>query len=242
MNTEILERAKYLYHQSIWIPSSGEYIDGIRGYPESMTPYHNGDDEPVVKVNDICELDSNVWLTVNRYNAIVLNSRNMFIADIDFGDERLNRFAGAKSINDVVRNLDELDLLDHIDYGCHRSRRFGSDIPSLAKQSYRVYRTHSGCRVICTSHAFPRDRMDYAADCLMRFLRSDPQYIKLCDVQKCYRARLTPKPWRQDEFYPNHVCQLSHIHGDDIVHPELVSQMTLHDEMTFAEEPDSALA
>jgi hypothetical protein len=30
----------------------------------------------------------------------------------------------------------------------------------------------------------------------MAALGSDPQYIRLCQVQKSFRARLTPKPWR----------------------------------------------
>jgi hypothetical protein len=30
----------------------------------------------------------------------------------------------------------------------------------------------------------------------MATLGADPQYVKLCQVQKSFRARLTPKPWR----------------------------------------------
>jgi hypothetical protein len=31
---------------------------------------------------------------------------------------------------------------------------------------------------------------------LMRRLGADPLYIQLCRTQECFRARLTPKPWR----------------------------------------------
>ncbi|MBP1695993.1 MAG: hypothetical protein H6Q41_1181 [Deltaproteobacteria bacterium] len=30
----------------------------------------------------------------------------------------------------------------------------------------------------------------------MEFLNADPLYIKRCNMQECFRARLTPKPWR----------------------------------------------
>src|SRR5438128_2596718 len=112
----------------------------------------------------------------------------MLIADVDFGDDRLNRFAGAKNCDEVLENLQELHLLDKEHLWFEEFR--------FADQSYRVYRTHSGCRVICTSICVPWAGTGWAAQRFMRFLRSDPAYIELCDVQKCYRAGLTPKPWR----------------------------------------------
>jgi hypothetical protein len=58
----------------------------------------------------------------------------------------------------------------------------------------RVYRTHSGLRYLVT-HA-PFAPTDADAQAAMTALGADPQYIKLCAVQKSFRARLTPKPWR----------------------------------------------
>lgn len=71
---------------------------------------------------------------------------------------------------------------------------------------YRVYRTHSGCRVICTRIAVPREDHGWMAERVMQFLRADPDYIKLCRHQKYYRARLTPKPWR-DKGDSCRVCE-----------------------------------
>ena len=34
------------------------------------------------------------------------------------------------------------------------------------------------------------------ADGVFEALGADPLYRKLCKTQKCFRARLTPKPWR----------------------------------------------
>jgi hypothetical protein len=58
----------------------------------------------------------------------------------------------------------------------------------------RVYRTHSGLRYLVT-HA-PFAPTDADAQAAMTALGADPQYVKLCAVQKSFRARLTPKPWR----------------------------------------------
>lgn len=58
----------------------------------------------------------------------------------------------------------------------------------------RVYRTHSGLRYLVT-HA-PFAPTDPDAQAAMQALGADPQYVTLCAVQKSFRARLTPKPWR----------------------------------------------
>ena len=58
----------------------------------------------------------------------------------------------------------------------------------------RVYRTHSGLRYLVT-HA-PFAPTDPDAQAAMAALGADPQYVTLCAVQKSFRARLTPKPWR----------------------------------------------
>jgi hypothetical protein len=67
----------------------------------------------------------------------------------------------------------------------------------------------------------------------MRFLRADPQYIALCGQQKCYRARLTPKPWRDTEGFGRACCAAGHYSGMAGWQPSpLIEQILLHDEMT----------
>jgi hypothetical protein len=63
--------------------------------------------------------------------------------------------------------------------------------PELA---FRVYRTPAGARYLCTSHTFDPTAAETAA--LLEQLGSDPKYVLLCRIQRCFRARLTPKPWR----------------------------------------------
>lgn len=58
----------------------------------------------------------------------------------------------------------------------------------------RVYRTPAGLRVLAMHRTFqPQD--DAAAE-LFSALKADHLYTVMCKVQHCFRARLTPKPWR----------------------------------------------
>jgi hypothetical protein len=47
-------------------------------------------------------------------------------------------------------------------------------------------------------------------------LRADQSYKALCRIQKCFRARLTPKPWRVGTIppVPKHVRYLNARHPD----------------------------
>jgi general stress protein CsbA len=58
----------------------------------------------------------------------------------------------------------------------------------------RLYRTPNGFRVIATHRTFDPDAAE-----VQEFFNStdvDPQYQFMCKNQKCFRARLTAKPWR----------------------------------------------
>jgi hypothetical protein len=222
---DLLERTKPVLHTKIYIPGSHNYVTGFLHEPNEVSTYLDEDFEPIVDHDGLYQIDKEqAWLTVNHYNALVLNTRNMLIADVDFGDQRLNRFAGATNCNEVLENLGELHLLDE---------DLATPDLSFAEQTFLVYRTHSGCRVICTSVCVPWDEWGWAAERFMRFLGGDPQYIQLCGVQKCYRARLTPKPWRCSG--DSHVCSWQGTVGNKVTHPELEEQLHLHDEVTLRE-------
>lgn len=232
--SEVLRRADAVRHTQLFDPATDEYVAGFVSQPVGKWKYRQQEIEPVVEIDGFCDPSKDAWLTVNRYNAVVLNSRTMLITDIDFGDERLNPFARAKDVEEVIEGLDDLAILDNELLEHHIKVQF-------AQQSFRVYRTHSGCRVICTSLCFPHPGLfGYAAKRFMQFLKSDPQYIALCDDQDCYRARLTPKPWR-DNGNGGNVCRLEEAIGV-AVHPDLEMQLALHDEMTLSTSEYSSLA
>lgn len=234
---DLLQRAALYHHTKIFLQDTKDYVQGVLHEPVGFRYYQPGV-EPVVDAQDLYDLGKSACLTVNKYNALVLNTRNMLIADIDFGDARLNRHAGAKDYMDVGTNLCAVHLLDTI------VNPFDEDAGDFrfADQSYRLYRTHSGCRVICTSICVPWKDMGWIAQRFMRFLRSDPDYIKLCEIQECYRARLTPKPWR-DKGDGACVCRHISTEGGKLhVAPELEEQLRLHDELTLPENDWADLA
>ena len=77
------------------------------------------------------------------------------------------------------------------DDGTARLERVTRERPELA---FRVYGTPAGSRYLCTSHSFDPAAPETTA--LLERLGSDPKYVLLCRIQRCFRARLTPKPWR----------------------------------------------
>jgi hypothetical protein len=124
----------------------------------------------------------------------------------------------------------------------------------------RVYRTHSGLRYLVTHALFtPGDPEVQSA---MTSLGADPQYVRLCQAQKSFRARLTPKPWRVGIENPpvsfpyegpaeegalrewasrydrasqgRATCQLVEEIGSGMEHPEVAPLRALHDEQTRA--------
>jgi hypothetical protein len=58
----------------------------------------------------------------------------------------------------------------------------------------RIYRTPSGLRVLALHRAFDPDDPE-ALECF-KALAADPVYVRMCRNQKCFRARLSAKPWR----------------------------------------------
>ena len=123
---------------------------------------------------------------------------------------------------------------------------------------WRIYRTRAGLRLLATQAHIEADST--LADDVLRALEADPLYHKLCKTQKCFRARLTPKPWRcglptRPERWPwldaraEHkfqkwekqyqadsdefaTCELIKTIGNSMVHPDIAPIIKLHDEAT----------
>jgi hypothetical protein len=58
----------------------------------------------------------------------------------------------------------------------------------------RAYRTPAGMRVLAMHSTF--SAQDQEVHALFQTLQTDALYARMCRVQNCFRARLTPKPWR----------------------------------------------
>lgn len=125
-------------------------------------------------------------VTRNLYGALVLNAARVMFIDIDFPEED-----AATTIGNQFRKMfgnraasPEQMVLEHIGAWWEQHRELG----------LIVYRTAAGMRCLVTNEIF--EPTDANAREILQALYSDPLYIRLCQAQGCFRARLTPKPWR----------------------------------------------
>jgi hypothetical protein len=73
-------------------------------------------------------------------------------------------------------------------------RRVEAFLASHPDWNVRLYRTPAGIRLLATHRTFdPRE--PEVAECFAA-LKVDPLYALLCHNQNCFRARVSPKPWR----------------------------------------------
>lgn len=125
-------------------------------------------------------IDNHSAITRNRYGAQVLNTEKLLILDIDkpkttFADMFKKKDAGQDKLKifDMVRKL---AATKYSEYG------------------FRIYETYQGARVIVLGKEFePGDRNTSK---MMSEFNCDRLYMTLCQKQNCFRARLTPKPYR----------------------------------------------
>lgn len=129
-------------------------------------------------------------ITQNAYGSLVLNTARVMFVDID-----LPAATVAASIGYFFRKWFKTDarsptaLVEE-----QASKRIEDFFAENSQWSGRLYRTHSGFRLLVTHALF--DPEEDEVQRAFKFLQSDPLYVRLCREQKCFRARLTPKPWR----------------------------------------------
>ena len=191
----------------------------------------------------------NAVVTRNRYGALVLNTANALFIDIDLDQNS----ASASPLGQVRRMLGK--RASPADAALERIGAWSSRRPELG---LRVYRTAAGLRGLITNERFSPAQNE-SLD-ILRELQSDPLYIRLCRAQDCFRARLTPKPWRCQMKMPPvqypfdnvkqeirftewaqrydrassayAVCAFVKHFGPTQVHPDIQAILNLHDRMS----------
>jgi hypothetical protein len=192
--------------------------------------------------------EPSVLVTRNRYGALVLNAAHTLFLDVDEPPKtvgsRLKRLFGRPRApaNGILASL--------------------RSVLAQGRQSYRVYRTAAGYRVLGTDAEHYPDSTETAR--LMEATGTDTSFINLCRAQRSFRARLTPKPWRcslplppgmypreapdlQDRFATwlteyertcsaHATCQFLEWIGDEYVHDRIAPVLELHDRVTRANE------
>ena len=149
------------------------------------------------------------FITRNHVGAEVLNVRNVLFLDWDSQVVPYNilsklfdwfsSFFSARSSTACVPRGDEVWESPpwHVQYkwaDIPELQTFMSKVVGMVGWSVRIYRTAAGYRGIATHALF--DPCDSETLGLMREFNCDPLYIRLCERQESFRARLTPKGWR----------------------------------------------
>lgn len=189
---------------------------------ERRVAYNGADGMPIRE--EILARHGKTIITRNSYGAHCLNSPDVFFADIDFQQQASFPFALfftlglilAASMIGVVTGSTVIGFGLGFCALC-----FGGTIASwlIRKQQslqggaeglaikqlerfanghpdwgLRIYRTPAGLRVLATHGLFtpsdPQVSTAFAA------LGTDPIYKRMCLNQQCFRARVSPKPWR----------------------------------------------
>lgn len=129
-------------------------------------------------------------VTRNRYGALVLNCASVCFADLDYPDIRSNGMIDA--------------MLLAFSTGRRQRRREAAREATLQRvrdwardhrqRSLRIYRTRAGLRLLFTDGLYSPNSSETKR--LLAELGSDELYRRLTEKQECFRARLTPKPWR----------------------------------------------
>jgi hypothetical protein len=120
-------------------------------------------------------------LTRNHYGAIVLNTDSVFFGDIDVKApgtfSKLLRIFGRPEKNKSYY-VDKIEVFQQAN----------------PQYTIKVYETFAGLRVVILNELF-KNKFDVASS-IFSDLEVDTLFSRLCKAQSCYRARLTPKPWR----------------------------------------------
>jgi len=190
-------------------------------------------------------------VTRNSYGCQVLNTAKVMFVDIDLPEPKpaggfFKRLFGKPDLTKPATTLE--GSLAQIENWTRTHSDWG----------WRIYQTRAGLRLLATHGLVDAD--SEAAAGVFAALGADPLYQKLCQAQKCFRARLTPKPWRcgvhmkperwpwPDEkrerlfqrweaHYQSYAanwatCTLVRQIGNPTVHPDVETIIKLHDGAT----------
>ena len=231
---------------------SGERPQRQYGYPNAALR------EPVLREIKDASGTPSAAITRNGYGCQVLNTARVMFVDVDFPEAKaptlggfLGKLFGGGSKSAPKPDDHEAEVLSKAEAWSHDHDGWG----------WRIYRTLGGMRLLATHATF--EPGDAATADVFESLGADPLYRRLCQTQKSFRARLTPKSWRcglrapdvrwpwddpqkesrfaqWDQKYQGisqryATCKLVTTTGTRDAHPEVAPLIRLHDETTRAD-------
>jgi hypothetical protein len=189
---------------------------------ERKTRYNGAAGLPIRE--EILEREGDVVVTRNSYGARCLNTPDVLFADVDF-DRKLGcglifaHFAGLFAIVGFLAakyhsrglfiggTLAAMILAPFIARLAHKIALAARPSPEQEMRSrlalflqahadwhVRLYRTPLGFRALVMHRTF--DPRSDEVSVFFTALQTDRAYAVMCRRQNCFRARLTPKPWR----------------------------------------------
>ncbi|WP_028454024.1 hypothetical protein [Chitinilyticum litopenaei] len=189
---------------------------------ERKMPYNGADGVPIRE--EIVGRHDDVVLTRNSYGAICLNAPDALFVDIDFTEDspfagKLASFAALCALAVLAGYLAQakwvyvLGLLVALIAATPLARlvarlaraaqggeqqqalrRIDAFLATRPDWLIRVYRSYAGLRLLVMHRPFAPDETETQA--LFAAVAADPVYVRMCRHQRCFRARLSPKPWR----------------------------------------------
>jgi hypothetical protein len=207
-----------------------------------------------------------VVVTRNAYGAVVLNTSSVLFVDVDLPETPSPRASGGGLLGRLFGRSSPPPAPppDPAEEARTRARGWALSRPGWG---WRVYRTAAGLRLLATHRSFDPGESEVAQ--VFEATGADPLYRKLCQVQSCFRARLTPKPWRCGTPNPPRwpfrhagqeaafarwqsgyeasskayaTCRFEGTAGAEAIHPEVAAVVRIHDDLTRAAETGLPLA
>jgi len=189
---------------------------------EGRVAYNGAEGVPIRE--EILAQHGETIITRNSYGAHCLNSPDVLFADIDLGAPKypsgLIFFWTAVCVAAAVVLIPKhrvvagcialpltllvLSLLWKIYRLCAQAiqekpevsahERIVRAMSARPEWTARIYRSPAGFRVLVVHQRF--DPRSSGVEQFFRDLDSDPLYVRMCLKQHCFRARVSPKPWR----------------------------------------------
>jgi hypothetical protein len=189
---------------------------------EPKVAYNGAEGVPIRE--EILRREGSAIITRNGYGAQCLNTPDVLFADVDFETSTSLRLACGllvlflaaavafgwsthswqKGLVAAAAALVLGPLVARVLHGAwdrftggpetRGRKRVEAFAEAHADWRLRLYRTPAGFRVLVMHRTF--DPAEPAVAEIFAALRTDPIYARMCANQHCFRARVSPKPWR----------------------------------------------
>jgi hypothetical protein len=160
-----------------------------RGEPWPQHAYDYGERPPREEIVEEISGDDGALVaavTRNSYGSLILNTSDLVFIDIDIPHEPPG--------GGLLRALKSLFGKESEDAEGRVRKKITAAAAARPEYTFRLYRTFAGFRCAVVNRRLKAGGPESLR--LLEEFGADPLYVRLCQNQQSYRARLTPKYWR----------------------------------------------